>query len=336
MNKKILDFLSKIRSTEKGYKIASKILGNSLVSNNTIYQYFYNRKIKRGILELDGRMPGIEIGITNKCNADCMMCPHRNIKKFGTMTMVLYKKIIDDAYDCGIKSVNLTFFGEPMLDPELEKKVEYTVKKGLKVSFFTNASLMTKKRSVGIIKAGVDSITVSMDSMDKKTYEGIRRNLKYETVKKNILDFLVARKELGSDVKINMTAVLMDENYGELKEYYKFWETKVDNIYLVNMQNRSGSFKKKSKRSLYYKKGLIREPCRLLWSSMVIDWNGDVVLCCNDYMHEVVLGNLKNESIKEIWFGEKIKKIRDIHRKRCFSDMPFCDKCNKRTIWWLC
>ena len=327
--------LGKIRSSERGYKVASKILGNRAISNSKIYQYFYNKKITKAISRLKNQMPAIEIGITNKCNADCIMCPHRNIKKFGTMNMTLYKKIINDACDCGIKSVNLTFFGEPMLDPELEKKIRYTVKKEMKVGFFTNASLMTKDRSVEIIKAGVSDIVVSMDSMNKETYEGIRKNLKYDIVRKNILDFLDARKELKSDVKVCMAAVLMDENYDELREYYKFWNSKVDSINLVNMQNRSGSFNKESKKSLFYKKDLIREPCRLLWSSMVIDWNGEVVLCCNDYLHETVLGDLNKESIKEVWGGKKINVIRKIHKRRDFSKIPFCDACNKRTIWWM-
>ncbi len=331
----IKKILRKIRSSEKGYKVASKILGNKLIVNNKLYQYLYNKKIAYSIRKFEGIMPSIEIGITNKCNADCIMCPHRNIKDFGTMTMKLYKKIIDDVVSCGIKSINLTFFGEPMLDPELSDKIKYATDMGIMVSFFTNAALMTKKRSIEILEAGLSSITVSMDSNNKETYEKIRKNCKYEIVKKNILDFLEARRELNKDIKVGMTAVLMDENYKELKEYYDFWKPRVDSINLVNMQNRSDSFTKSSKKSLYYKKDLIREPCRLLWSSMVIDWNGDVVLCCNDYLHEVVLGNLNKESIKEVWFGKKIKALRGIHKKREFSKIPFCDKCNKRTIWWL-
>jgi MoaA/NifB/PqqE/SkfB family radical SAM enzyme len=37
---------------------------------------------------------------------------------------------------------------------------------------------------------------------------------------------------------------------------------------------------------------------------MIIDWNGDAVLCCDDWSHKVILGNLKKQSIEEIWFGD--------------------------------
>lgn len=328
--------LSKIRSSEKGYKIASKILGMKIVANNSVYQYFYRKRINKVICRLENMMPAVDIGITNLCNANCIMCPHCKIKKFGTMKMKLYKKIIDDIVSCGIKSVNLSFFGEAMLDKTLVEKIKYAKFKGLSVSFFTNAALMFEDRSREIIKAGVDSITISMDSNDKKTYEKIRRNCSYDDVRKNILDFLKVREEVGKkNVRLSLVAVLMDENYDELKEYYRFWENKVDGINLINMENRSESFDKKSDKSLSYKKGLIREPCMLLWSRLVVDWDGEVVLCCNDYAHKVVIGNLNKESIKDVWFGKKMSAIRNIHKKGDFSKIPFCDKCNKRTIWWL-
>lgn len=328
--------LSKLRSSEKGYKIASKILGMRVVANNPAYQYLYRKKINKVISGLEREMPAIDIGITNLCNADCIMCPHHKIKEFGTMKMKLYRKIIDDVASCGIKSVNLSFFGEAMLDKTLVEKIKYAKSKKLRVGFFTNAALMFEGISREMIEAGIDSITVSMDSNDKKTYEKIRKNCSYDDVKKNILDFLKVRRELGSDVRLGLVAVLMDENYDELREYYKFWENKVDEINLINMENRSDSFDKESKKSLSYQRGLIREPCMLLWSRLVVDWDGEVVLCCNDYAHKVVVGDLNRESIRDVWTGCRLKKIREAHVRNEFFKIPFCNKCNKRTIWWLC
>ncbi len=294
----IKKILHKIRSSEKGYKAASNILGNKIISNNSLYQYFYKKRTESAISKLEKELPAIDIGITNLCNADCIMCPHRNIKKFGTMEMSLYKKIIDDVVDCGIKSVNLSFFGEAMLDKTLIEKIKYAKYKGLSVGFFTNAALMFEDKSRDMIDAGIDRITVSMDSNKKDAYEKIRQNCSYDDVRNNILKFLELRKKSKKKINVSMVAVLMDENYDELKEYYNFWKPKVDTINLINMENRSDSFDKKSKKSLSYKKGLVREPCALLWQRMVIDWDGEVVICCNDYLHEVVLGNLNKESIK--------------------------------------
>ena len=45
--------------------------------------------------------------------------------------------------------------------------------------------------------------------------------------------------------------------------------------------------------------------------------------------------NLNKESIKDVWFGGKMNAIREIHKRGEFFKIPFCNKCNKRTIWWL-
>ena len=66
-----------------------------------------------------------------------------------------------------------------------------------------------------------------------------------------------------------------------------------------------------------------------------MDWNGDVVLCCDDWNHQVILGNLKKERIEEIWFGNRLKAIRELHKKGEFDKISICSGCNKKTIWWL-
>ncbi len=68
---------------------------------------------------------------------------------------------------------------------------------------------------------------------------------------------------------------------------------------------------------------------------MVVDWNGDVVLCCDDWNHSTILGNLKNQTIEEIWNGEKLRAIRQAHIKGEFYRVPLCAGCNKKSVWWL-
>jgi radical SAM protein with 4Fe4S-binding SPASM domain len=68
---------------------------------------------------------------------------------------------------------------------------------------------------------------------------------------------------------------------------------------------------------------------------MIVDWNGDVVLCCDDWNHSTILGNLKKQTIEEIWKGNKLKEIREAHKKGEFYKVPLCAGCNKKTIWWM-
>jgi radical SAM protein with 4Fe4S-binding SPASM domain len=68
---------------------------------------------------------------------------------------------------------------------------------------------------------------------------------------------------------------------------------------------------------------------------MVIDWNGDVVLCCDDWNHSTVLGNLKEQTIEEIWNGEKLRNIRKAHINGEFYKVRLCSECNKKSVWWM-
>ena len=188
-----------------------------------------------------------------------------------------------------------------------------------------------------MIDADLDSITISFDGYSKEVYEKIRKGLKFDVTKKNILNLLKMRKKLNKkNPKINLVLVELEENKREIKSFYREWKNKVDSINIINMRNWANKIEKKgTKESFHFNYNVKRKPCALIWQKMVVDWNGDAVLCCDDWDHSTVLGNLKKQSIEEIWKGEKLRKIREAHVRGNFKEIPLCAKCNKKTIWWM-
>jgi len=126
---------------------------------------------------------------------------------------------------------------------------------------------------------------------------------------------------------ISLAIVEMDENTKELKKFHNEWINRVDSISIINMRNWSGKAKKR--------KAVTKYPCALLWQMMVVDWDGEVVLCCNDWNHEDVIGDLNKESIREVWTGVKLKRARDMHLADRVNCVSVCAKCDKKTDWWL-
>ncbi len=321
-----------------GYNLGRKVLSTPFVVNSKIYDSLYNKKIKNKIKELNKKFPlGVDIGTTNLCNAACIMCPHSKLKKMGTMDMNLYRKIIDNCYKLNIKIITLSFFGEPFLDKTIVKKIKYAKEKGMTVGFYSNASLLTEELSKEIIEAKLDSITISFDGATKETYEKIRKNLKFEVTKRNVLGLINIRKRLNKkNPKINLVLVELEENKREIKKFYNEWKEKVEGINIINMRNWANDIQKEgTKESFHFNKKIKRKPCALIWLKMVVDWNGDVVLCCDDWNHSTILGNLKNQTIEEIWNGEKLRAIRQAHIKGEFYRVPLCAGCNKKSVWWL-
>jgi hypothetical protein len=92
--------LNKIRGSRIGYNLGRKILSTPIIVNNKLYDKIYNKKIKKSIERMGKGYPlGVDIGTTNLCNAECIMCPHSRLKNMGTMDMNLYMKIIDNSHN---------------------------------------------------------------------------------------------------------------------------------------------------------------------------------------------------------------------------------------------
>jgi len=334
----ISKILGKIRGNRVGYNIGRKVLSTPIITNNGIYNHLYDKKINKSIEKLSKQYPwGVDIGTTNLCNAECIMCPHSKLKKMGTMDMKLYKKIIDNCKKLNIKIITLSFFGEPFLDKTIIERIKYAKGKGMSVAFYSNASLLTEDLANKIVDSGLDSISISFDGYSKETYEKIRKKLKFDVVKKNILNLIETKRKMKkNNPSINLVLVELEENKGEIKQFYREWKNKVDSINIINMRNWANDIQKKgTKESFHFNKKIKRKPCALIWQKMVVDWDGDVVLCCDDWNHSTVLGNLKKQTIEEIWKGEKLNKIREAHVNDEFDKVPLCSGCNKKSVWWM-
>jgi radical SAM protein with 4Fe4S-binding SPASM domain len=66
--------------------------------------------------------------------------------------------------------------------------------------------------------------------------------------------------------------------------------------------------------------------CAYPRNPLVIDYSGDVVLCCNDYLKSMVFGNIKTQKLTEIWFSKRYSDMRKKLRNLEFS-LPICKKC---------
>lgn len=79
--------------------------------------------------------------------------------------------------------------------------------------------------------------------------------------------------------------------------------------------------------------GGVQRICEHLNDTFTILANGDVVPCCYDLKGEVVFGNVLEESIFDIWNGEKMREFRE----KMFNGKvdSLCKKCimfNKRYL----
>ena len=272
----------------------------------------------------------VYLEVTNYCNLSCFMCPNKSLKrKRGFMSWELFKKIVDECSEIEGKGIDfyLHHQGEPLLDPLLVKRIKYIKSKCKKshVTFSTNGTLLTKKKSEEILEAGLDFMVFSLDSIDPDIYSEIR-GTKLETVMKNINHLLETRDRLKSKVAITMQMVLCDKNKHEEKIFKKMWADKKVRIvvkYMHNFLTEGTSFitDKLSNRQLL--------PCMQPFMYLMVYWNGDLGLCCWDADHYIDLGNLKTKSVLEAFNSEPFRKIREAMLIGDCKDIFPCNQCSQ-------
>ena len=276
------------------------------------------------------RHPEVRYEVTDHCNAECVMCP-RDVHKFGRphgiMDRQKYEKSIDEVVALGCKQVVLTSFGEPLIDKRLEQKIAYAKGKGLRTYIISNASLLDRKRTTGLIKAGLDELRISFYGMGKETYETVMVGLNFEVTMKNLADFLEIRQELGSKKpRLELSWLVLPENEGDTDAFQEYWEPRADAIEIWKPHNFGDG---RSYRERFDDIALKTTCGRPENGPLQIQWNGEVIPCCYDYNNRIVLGNAFQQPVLEILNNDKYQLLRLAHKEKKFKLFPFCDQCDQ-------
>lgn len=294
--------------------------------------YYDDEKLKRILLqrikdEENNLFPSvILIDNISYCNLKCFMCPHKNMsRKPGIMSWDLYKKIIDEiAIENPKARIWMTFFGEGLMLKDLDERVSYAKRKGLKdVVLNSNGNLLNEKWAERLIRAGLDVMYIGIDAFEEDTYEKIRVKGKLDNVAKGVLKYKELLDKIGTkNQKIFVQFVEMPENEKELKNFIKFW-----NSYNIPVKVRpkvSWAGKVEAKNLKDYE---FRLPCNWAMNTINISDQGKVCMCAVDLNCEVTFGDINKESIKEVW-NTTLKDFRLKHLERRWAELPdLCKNC---------
>ena len=168
-------------------------------------------KYERPILSL-------RITLTNRCNVNCLYCHHDGmVKSKDEMTADEVYTICKVAKKIGVRKIRLSG-GEPLL----KKDIVETVRKINSLDFrdisMTTNGILLEKYAQDLKDAGLDRVNVSLDTLNRETFEFITQKDYLEDAKKGILKAV----EVGLyPVKINMV-IMKDINQDEIDEMFEF------------------------------------------------------------------------------------------------------------------
>lgn len=276
----------------------------------------------------------IEIETVHACNAKCDMCTINDWQREkGPMKDSLFNKIAEEVIQNAkeIKRVGLFRDGEPLLDPKLPDRIAQLKQGGVSdISISTNVSLLNESKAVDILEAGIDIVILSVDSIDQKTYEDIRKGLPFQVVMENAIRFIELRDQINPKTRIWMRMIIQEKNTGGWPKYKSFWEKRMksqDRVYSRTIFNWGGQLKGFQPVTQSYELNL---PCVALWSLLVIFNTGDVPLCNTDFNLKHPLGSVRGHSISELWNSELMNRQRKMHLIGRKTNIDICTDCN---VW---
>lgn len=270
----------------------------------------------------------VTLELTNSCNLRCVFCPRGIMEQTqGFMEPALFKKAVDEMADHLPVALVPFFRGESLLHPRFLELVGYAARKGVgPVQMTTNAMLLNDDLARGIINAGVDFISFSLDTSNAEIYERSRPGAIYEKAAANVERFIDLREHMGAGKpEIQVSGVLTEENAPYKDEFAAKWRGRADRVRIFVEHSRDGRFGSLDGHALpEFQKRL---PCHKVFEDMVVYWDGGVALCNHDWSRPEPIGNISEQSIADIWAGERYRLIREQHLSGSIED-PVCSGCD--------
>ena len=224
------------------------------------------------------------------CNNHCLFCPHAfNNKPLGIMNWECYTTIIDQLCEIQYNGrVALMLSNEPLLETRLEKMIEYAKDKSQRffLDITTNGRLLTVPMVDKLSKLGLDNININDYRGDRDIYPE-----KWSSYLEHIF------MAYGNNPKVSFKRRRLDEN----------------------LPNYAGNIPQRFNPEDF---GFCNYPFRKL----TIAYNGNILLCCDDFMYDTNFGNVMKDNLIDCWNHPDLNRARFSLLEN--SRIGLCKRCN--------
>ncbi|GMV98959.1 MAG: hypothetical protein AMXMBFR84_00990 [Candidatus Hydrogenedentota bacterium] len=280
--------------------------------------------------------PRVQIQTQAGCNGRCVFCPNEELlatdMPHGKMSWELFTKIIDELATMPPRRIGLYMMNEPLSDKRMPEFVRYVSEKipSTKSQIITNGTALNETMAEALIDAGLKELKCSLQSLDPETNKQI---MGYESTKviENCINFKKALKRKRSKLEFRVSMVVQKSNVDDIPKIRKFWDRHRVRLVTSALENRGGNIKAASEMNIGEMKsmGNCIRPSR----DLMILYNGDVPLCCVDWFRTTILGNVERQSIREVWHGDAVQRIRDGLREGDVTKLPdICRNCGESAV----
>ena len=289
-----------------------------------LYRYRYEIFPQR--LKLDDFPPCLQIEPASICNYRCLFCyqvdegfTKKSNGMMGMMTLDLFKQIIDQA-EGRCEAVTLASRGEPLICPDIEPMLRYAGGKFLGLKLNTNAWFLDERLSHAILEAEVNMVVFSADSASEPSYSKLRVNGQLDRVYNNIKRFReIQERHYPQSRVLTRGAGVKFSGADELQLMENFWGKLVDQVAFVKYNPWENSYGQPVND--------VKEACSDLWRRMFVWWDGKINPCDVDYKSYLCIGNIKSDTLSNLWKSSKYMSLREDHLAKNRLGCEPCSRC---------
>jgi radical SAM protein with 4Fe4S-binding SPASM domain len=269
----------------------------------------------------------LDVESASACQMRCPMCytTYMDDSLKGIMKWDVYTKIVDEAARLGVYSIKLSWRGEPLLNKRIVDMVKYAKGKGIKeVAFLSNAEFLTKEMAEALVDADLDWLSVSADGVGD-IYNEIRRPAVFEETLERVAYMKRYRDSKGLTRPLLRVQSIMSAVENDPETYRSSWQNIVDRINVIADESRDFNEK-----NLQWDRYFV---CPKPWQRMTIAYDGRVHQCISDYGAKKIIGDVNEQSLRQIWHGEKNEAVREAFRThRYLEENEPCNLCSYGVI----
>ncbi len=292
--------------------------------------------------------PCLFVEVTNRCNLTCPTCQLGTSEAYNgynkaDLSFEAFKKIIDQIPS--LVYITLQGVGEPLLNKDIIKMVEYCTKKSISTYINTNGTILTEKKANDLIEAGLCNLSVSVNSFDEKVFSETRSGASITKVTENIKKLIELKNKLNKKKPIvSFRAILMKETEPFMEDLVfksdelginvlyiqlfmnviadkSLWESSLTKDEINAFSEKLEKWKKSVKLQVvtesFGKSSNNLGQCKLPWFSPNVTAEGFITPCCTISNPSLLnMGNIFETPFEQIWNSEKFVNFRESFYKK--------------------
>jgi len=243
----------------------------------------------------------IEFNLSGLCNRKCVFCPRADPSVYPNVnehiSLDLYEKIMRELSEVEYSGMILySAFGEPLLYKNIEAvlKISKEYCPNVRNETVTDGDFVTPAKLQSLFAAGLDTLLISL-------YDGPEQ-----------MDVFQA---MIDEVGLSDTQVVLRKRWLPPEEHYG-----------ITLSNRAGMVNIPEVGISALAEPLQR-PCFYPFYQVLVNYDGAVLLCPHDWGKEIIVGNLNDSTIHDLWDSKIMRRTR---RNLANSDRNFapCKTCD--------